>query len=149
MATIGFSGAVAALAMVLPVAGAIAQGTQAPPAAAAGISLGLHKLEPVDGACRAYLVVQNQTDRTLESLRLDLVLFGGDGVIAKRLSVETGPVTAGKMTVRPFDVRDLQCDAIGRVLLNDVLACESKDGPVEGCLGMLETASRADAPFLK
>src|SRR3546814_16715533 len=82
----------------------------------AGIALELNKLETVKNACRAYLVVQNRTDAALASLKLDLVMFGGDGVIAKRLAVEAAPLPAGKTRVRLFDMEGLRAEArrVGR-----------------------------------
>lgn len=47
------------------------------------IGVELNKLEGVGGSCRAYFVFANGTDRADEALKLDLVIFDRDGVIAK------------------------------------------------------------------
>ena len=114
-----------------------------------GISLELNKLEPADGACRAYLVTANRTQSAFASLNLDLVLFGPDGVIAKRLAVETAPLPADKTTVKAFNIADLDCAAIGRVLLNGVLACEDAQGERDDCLAMLDTSAKGELSFVK
>ena len=41
----------------------------------------------------------------------------------------------------------LECDTIGRMLVNDVLACEGAPGPSEACLVGLTTQSIAGAPL--
>ena len=70
----------------------------------APIRLELNRLEPVDTGCRVYLVVGNDGAQALESLKLDLVLFGSDGVIDRRLALEAGPAAGGqdqRQAVRP------------------------------------------------
>jgi len=129
-------------------AAAMAQAVDGKPAGD-GIAIELNKLEPVKTACRAYLVVQNRTGAALTSLRLDLVMFGSDGVIARRLAVETAPLPAGKTAVRLFDMDGTPCDGISRVLLNDVLACSGDDGGRDDCLAAIRTSSRTDAEFIR
>jgi len=126
-------------------------GLAASPAAAQepGIGLELNKLEPADRACRAYLVTENRTARAFTSLNLDLVMFGPDGVIARRLAVETAPLPADKTTVKAFNIAGLDCGAIGRVLLNGVLACEDAQGERDDCLAMLDTAAKGELSFVK
>lgn len=116
---------------------------------AAAITVELNKLEPANAGCRAYLVVRNGTDTALASLRLDLVMFGTDGVIARRLAVETAPLPAGKTAVRLFDMAGTDCADIARVLLNDVLACRDAAGDRPDCLAQVATSSRAAADFIR
>ena len=56
----------------------------------------LNKLEPNEGDCRAYLVLENGSTSAFESLKLDVVVFDTDGIVAKRLAVEGGPAAARK-----------------------------------------------------
>jgi hypothetical protein len=67
-------------------------------------TLELNKLESRDGACRAYLVLDNPTQAAFDSFKLDLVLFGTDGVILRRMAVETAPLRAEKKVVKLFDI---------------------------------------------
>lgn len=129
-----------------PEVGAVPESTTAPDAVP-GPTVELNRLEDAGGGCRLTLVVANPGDQRFEQLKLDLVLFDADGVVARRLAVETGPVRAKKTVVRLFEAADLPCAGIGRLLLNDVVACSGKDGPVPGCLDRLVTASRAAVPF--
>ena len=58
----------------------------------------------------------------LESMKLDLVAFGTDGSILRRLLTEMGPVRSAKTIVRTFAV-EAECRQIGSILVNDVTAC--------------------------
>lgn len=109
----------------------------------------LNKLEPSDAACRAYLVLENGTERAFETLKLDLVMFDAEGVVAKRLAVETAPLPPAKTSLKVFDIDGLPCERVGRVLLNDVMACADASGTREDCLGLVAPAARGSVPFLK
>lgn len=119
-------------------------------------SLELNRLDGFDGGCRVTLVEKNGTSSTFTSLKLDLVVFGGDGIVEKRVGVEAGPLKAGRTSVRTFDLKGLACDGVGRLLINDVLSCEAEglvtdaaDAASGACLDALEPRSRVPAAFDK
>jgi len=114
-----------------------------------GLRVELNKLEPLESACRAYLLFENRLDTQFNSLKLDLVMFNPDGVINKRLAVEGGPLPAGKTSVKLFDIQGVTCESVDRVLLNGVLACSDGQGEKSGCLDLIQTASRGSADFFK
>ena len=113
------------------------------------ISVELNKIESDGNACRTYLVLENGLEEDLESLRLDLVAFDGDGIIAQRLAVETAPLDAGATQVKVFSFDRLECKNFNRLLLNGVLACEPSDGSVEGCRDVVQPGSLAKVPFIQ
>jgi hypothetical protein len=131
------------------------------------IPVELNKLEPIpasadaqhaDGAgpgCRVYFVVSNPDPEPITQLRLDLILFGTDGVVSRRLAFDLGPLPARKTAVRLFDQPGLACDSIGRVLINDVLACQlghdeaPADQQRQTCLGRLRLSSRTKSELMK
>jgi hypothetical protein len=127
---------------------ALAQG-----AAAAPIRLELNRLEPREAGCRVWMVLNNAGTEMLDPLRLDLVLFGRDGTVARRLAVDVGPLPGGRTVVRLFDVAGQPCEGLGQFLLNDVLACGSAGtGPEarSACTDRTVLASRPEGvPFLK
>ena len=118
-------------------------------------SLELNRLDGFDGGCRVTLVEKNGTSTAFASLKLDLVVFGGDGIVEKRVGVEAGPLKAGRTSVRTFDLKGLACDGVGRLLINDVLSCEAGGltadaaDPSGACLDALEPRSRVPAAFDK
>jgi len=113
------------------------------------LSIQLNKLEVDGDTCRAYIVLENRSDLSFEALRLDLVMFDVDGVIARRLAVDTAPLAAGRTSVRVFAIGSLACDNIGRVLLNDVLACADASGERTDCMDRIAPESIAGVPFIK
>ncbi len=114
-------------------------------AAASPVEIELNKLEPREGGCQAWLVARNEGPAAHDSLRLDLVIFDRDGVIARRLAVEAGPLAAEKTVVKAFVAEGLSCETVGSVLLNDVLSC-SGDGP---CLDAVRVSARPPLNFAK
>lgn len=111
------------------------------------LNLELNKVEPVGKGCRIFMVFGNKTSAAISSFKPDLVFFDKNGVIADRLVVEGGPLPAGKTRVKLFDVAGLGCDAIQRILLNDIRAC-SGQAP-DACLAMTRTSSRNRIEFIK
>jgi len=118
-------------------------------AAADGVSIELNKLEPNGGACRAHLVLENGTGSAFETLKLDLVMFDTEGVVARRLAVETASLPAGKTSLKVFDIDGLACEAVGRVLLNDVMACADASGARDDCLALVTPSARGTVAFIK
>lgn len=109
----------------------------------------LNKLEPMETACRAYLLFENGTASNFQSLKLDLVMFDPEGIINRRLAVEGGPLPAGKTSVKLFDIEGVSCDTVSRVLLNGVLNCSDGQGDRQDCLHLIETATRSSAELFK
>jgi hypothetical protein len=102
----------------------------------------LNSADSADNRCRLNFVIQNKSDVALESMKLDLVAFGTDGGILRRLLTEMGPVRAAKTVVRTFAV-DADCRQIGSILVNDVTACAP--GEPVACLDGLALSSRLQA----
>lgn len=113
------------------------------------ISIELNKLEPATEACRSFVVLQNRTGTAFQTLKLDLVMFDVDGVVAKRLALETAPLPADKTSLKVFDIGGMACEQVGRILLNDVLDCASADGPQDGCLGLIDVSARGELSLIK
>ena len=55
----------------------------------------LNSIESADNRCRVNFVVENKSDTAIDSLKLDLVAFGTDGGILRRLIMETASETEG------------------------------------------------------
>jgi hypothetical protein len=99
----------------------------------------LNTIESVENRCRLNFVIENKSDAAVDSMKLDLVVFGADGGILRRLLTEMGPVRALKTVVRAF-VIDVECGQIGSILVNEVTACAP--GNPNGCLDGLALSSR-------
>jgi hypothetical protein len=99
----------------------------------------LNTIEPVESRCRLNFVIENKSDGAVDSMKLDLVVFGSDGGILRRLLTEMGPVRPLKTIVRAFLI-DAECAQIGSVLVNEVNACAP--GNPNSCLDGLAPSSR-------
>ena len=113
------------------------------------LSVELNRMDATDGGCSVYFVLENGTGRSFEDLSLDLVMFDTDGVVASRLAVQFAPLSSGKTALRVFDVPDLACGDMGRMLLNDAVGCRDAEGREGGCLAAVATASRTEVEFIK
>lgn len=111
------------------------------------IALELNKLEPANGACQAYFLIEEKAGKPLQSLKTDLIIFGKDGGIAKRLIAEMGPIRSKKTSVKIFSIH-VPCPEISGVLLNDVASC-APDATPEACLDRLAVSSRLATRFHK
>jgi hypothetical protein len=132
---------------VLPSSAGAAEHGKTPAEATMGIEL--NKMEGMDSACRVYLVFENDVGRAFETYNLDLVMFGPDGGIVKRLAVNAGPIAKDKTLVKLFDANGLDCAEIGRLLLNAVIACETAGGETPDCTALSAPRSRVDTAFVK
>jgi hypothetical protein len=103
------------------------------------IRLELNAVENVQQRCRLSFVIENKGPVALSSLKLDLVVFGRDGVIDRRLIAELAPLRGAKTVVKTFEVED-PCADIGSVLVNGVTACAP--GDADACLDRLVLSSR-------
>ena len=102
------------------------------------ISVELNAAEGVQSRCRLSFVIENKSDAAIESLKLDLAVFGRDGVIQRRLVTELGPVRGAKTIVKAFEL-DTECGQIGSILVNDVTACAPM--AADACLDRLALSS--------
>ncbi|GMQ76777.1 MAG: hypothetical protein BMS9Abin01_2072 [Gammaproteobacteria bacterium] len=109
----------------------------------------LNRLEQRGDGCRVHLVLENPGARVYTSYQLDLVIFAVDGVIARRLALETAPLRANKTAVKEFELTGLSCKQIGRILLNDVSACVSDAGDRDDCVTATRVSSRASVSLVK
>jgi Tfp pilus assembly protein PilO len=99
----------------------------------------LNTVESAESRCRLNFVIENKSTSALESMKLDLVVFGSDGGILRRMLTEMAPVRPAKTIVRAFLV-DADCRQIGSILVNDVAGCVP--GDAAGCLDSLDLSSR-------
>lgn len=138
-------GVAVVLAVVAPVHAAPLGAQQGPDATQ--VTIELNKLEAYDKGCRAYMVVNNPSSSTYQSLKLDLVLFQPDGVIGRRFAIDLAPVKPTKKSVKLFDIEGIGCDKVASVLVNDVMECKADTGVFVDCLSRMSFSSVAPAPL--
>jgi hypothetical protein len=141
------------LAVALTSACANVGWAQAPAAptqpASAPIRLELNRLEADGDNCRVYLLIDNSSGTAHRSLKVDLFVLDTDGIAAKRVLLELGPLAAKKTRIRLFDIQGVACTKFGKVLLNDVPDCENETGEHQDCLASTTTESKTAVPLIK
>lgn len=123
-----------------------APAAQAP---AGKVSVELNKLESQEKSCRAYLVIDNQTDKSYDALKLDLVLFQSDGIIGRRFALDLAPLKSMKRSVKLFDLDGVKCETIGSFLINDIMDCKIGSTDESGCLDRLTLTTRTNVQLSK
>jgi hypothetical protein len=139
----------AAILAAAPSAFAAEQTAAAPAATSGATALELNKLEPYEKGCRAYMVVNNTSDVTYQSYKLDLVLFQSDGVIGRRFALDLAPLKPQKKTVKLFELDGVGCDKIGSFLINEVMECKTEGGAQADCLQRLSTSTLTSVQISK
>jgi hypothetical protein len=105
------------------------------------LHLDLNALQPVAGACRVTFLATNELGAALDKSTFELAIFGKDGAIARVVALDFKDLTAGKTKVVQFDLKDIDCTAVSRVLVNDVTACVGKGIEPTACLADLRTST--------
>lgn len=129
-------------ALIFAAAPTFAQET--PPAQ---LDLSLNALQSADGACRVTFLATNNLGTALDKSTFELAIFGKDGAIERMVLLDFKGLTAGKTKVVQFDLKDLDCTAVSRVLVNDVPACEGQGVVAGQCLAALKTSTGTGLTF--
>jgi hypothetical protein len=111
---------------------------------AAALALELNALTPSDTGCRVTFLATNRLGTELTRSAFEIALFGPGGGIERLVSLDFKAMPEGKTRVLQFDIGELGCDKVSRVLINDVVACEGNGLDPKLCLAGLSTVSRLD-----
>lgn len=106
----------------------------------AALGLEINRVDQIEGACRLTFMAENTLGRDIGALTVETVLIDAEGVVERLTLFEFGALPDGVPRVRQFDVPDLDCAVIGRVLINGVSECEG----AEQCGASLRLSSRTD-----
>lgn len=106
------------------------------------LGIELNALTPSETGCRVTFLATNRLGTELTRAGLEVALFGADGGIDRLVSLEFKAMPEGKARVLQFDLADLACEKLSRVLINDVVACEGDGLDPKTCLAALKPSSR-------
>jgi hypothetical protein len=135
--------ALAMLASTLTVSCALAQETTPAPA----LALELNAVQPVEGGCRVTFLATNTLGASVDRAGIEMAFFTADGGIDRIVTLDFTGLTQGKTKVLQFELSDLPCENIGRLLVNDIAACEGAGLAPDACLKGLVTTARPPVPF--
>jgi len=111
------------------------------------LSLELNGTEASQRGCRLTFVAANRLGQDLTRAAYEVALFGKDGLVKRLTVLDFKELPNGETKVRQFDMPDIDCADLGRVLLNDATACEGAEPG--SCMKRLETVARGDVAFGK
>jgi hypothetical protein len=111
------------------------------------IGLELNTLEQTDDGCRLTFVIRNGMAEPIEALSFELALFDSNGTVRSVIALNAGAMPAGKTRVRRFNLRNVVCADVSRLLLNDITECDGGGLSPADCLRRLKASSRTDADF--
>ena len=126
---------------------ALGQDTAAP-AEPPLLAVELNLVEQHEKTCRLTFVAQNTLGGDLLALVFETVLFDRAGQVIDLTLFDFQDLPDGSPRVRQFDLADVSCASIGRVLFNDVHACTSESLTPEVCATGLRWSSRTGVEVL-
>lgn len=115
--------------------------------AAPSLQLELNALQPSDAGCRITFLATNGFAVPVDKATFEVALFGAGGGIDRLVSLDFKALAQGKTKVLQFELAGLDCDAVSRVLVNDVTACEGEGLAAGDCLANLKTSTRTKTEF--
>jgi len=102
----------------------------------------------VADACRLTFVATNNTGIALTQNGYEVAAFDATGVVSAILVLELGQLPLNKTRVVQFDLPNMKCADISRLLVNGQDSCESTDGTHDICMKALNASSRVQSiPF--
>ena len=113
-------------------------------APAPSLALELNALTPSETGCRVTFLATNKLGTEVVRSAFEIALFGSGGGIERLVSLEFKAMPDGKTRVLQFDIGEISCDALTRVLINDITACEGEGLDPKVCYAALSTTSRLD-----
>lgn len=110
--------------------------------------LELNTASDVGEACRLTFVATNNTGIELTKTGYEVAAFDSTGVVSAILILEFGALPESKTRVVQFDLPNMKCAAISRLLVNGQDSCEAADGAHDVCMKALSATSRIESiPF--
>lgn len=120
---------------------------QEPAAATPSLTVEMNALQPSETGCRVTFLATNGLGVPLDKAALEVALFDKAGSIDRLVTLDFKALAEGKTKVLQFDLARTQCDGIGRVLINDVAACEGQGVDKATCSAGLTTSNKTDIAF--
>lgn len=116
------------------------------------LSLELNRTSDTANGCMLTFVAANKTGQALSNVAYEFVLFDTDGLVDKMTAFDFGALPVKKTVVRQFELGDVKCPAIGRILINGAARCDlanPQPGTEDLCIAALAPTSRSSIGFIK
>ncbi|PCK79208.1 hypothetical protein [Rhizobium sophoriradicis] len=114
-------------------------------APAASLSVELNALAPSQKGCMMTFVALNQLPAAINKVSFELAIFNDRNAVDRITVLDFRDLPQGKKRVRQFDMPNVKCESVTRILINDTPVC---DGPAAGeCMKGLVARSQISVPF--
>jgi hypothetical protein len=114
-------------------------------AAAAKLDVELNALAPSQKGCMMTFVAENNLQTPINKISFELAFFNDRNAVDRITVLDFRDLPQGKKRVRQFDMPNVKCETVTRILINDTPVC---DGPAAGeCMKGLVTRSQITVPF--
>jgi len=97
------------------------------------IELELNTAAEVNGGCRLTYVATNSTPLSLDKMTYEVAVYDTDALVKLLLELEFGGLPSGKTRVLQFDVPEMGCESISRILVNKSVECNAAEGAQTIC----------------
>lgn len=114
----------------------------------AALTVELNTVTPLNAGCRLTFMATNAMPADIGKLVLETVLLTTEGTVDRLTLFDMQDLPANRPRVRQFDVPNLTCNALGKVLINGVGTCDGDGLDPTTCAGRLELTSRTDVEIL-
>jgi hypothetical protein len=112
---------------------------------ASSLDVELNGLAPSQKGCMMTFVALNKLATPINKISFELAFFNDKNAVDRITVLDFRDLPQGKKRVRQFDMPNVKCDSVTRVLINDTPVC---DGPAVGeCMKGLVTRSQVSVPF--
>ncbi|KQV10756.1 hypothetical protein ASC97_15705 [Rhizobium sp. Root1203] len=112
---------------------------------ASSLDVELNGLAPSQKGCMMTFVALNKLATPINKISFELAFFNDKNAVDRITVLDFRDLPQGKKRVRQFDMPNVTCDSVTRVLINDTPVC---DGPAAGeCMKGLVTRSQVSVPF--
>lgn len=137
-------GLIAATALLVLAAADIAPAQES---AQPALTLELNALQPSEKGCRLTFVVTNNLGAPLDKVGFEVALFNQAQVVDRITVLDFKELPQGKTKVRRFDLGELDCTKITRVLVNDSTECAGAGIDPKACIRQLNPTTKSGIQF--
>ncbi len=111
------------------------------------LAMELNGLAQTDAGCRLTFVIGNDLPGDLDKAVFEFALFGKSGLVERLFTLDFKELPQGRTRVRQFDLAELQCDGLARILVNDARECSGKAVEPAACMRDLKTSTITELAF--
>lgn len=112
------------------------------------LHLELNGAQQIEESCRITFLAQNKLTVPIKQLSLETVLIDAGGSVERFTLFDFQSLPIDKPRVRQFDLPQLSCKNISRVLINGAETCDGDNLDGNKCIELLDVRSRISIELL-